>query len=147
MYEVWKDIVNYETLYQVSNHGNIKNLKTNRILKPTKQNTGYMFVTLSKPQQGRKTVSVHRLVATAFIPNPNNFPQVNHTDGNKENNHCSNLEWCDQSTNIRHALENGLIPTVKSEYIQRINEFLKQCNDIKTLDFVCRYLAKKCRNT
>jgi hypothetical protein len=117
MQEIWKDIKNYEGYYQVSNLGRVKSLpkfhKTNnqycsigyyskeRILKPTKKE--YARVILNK-----KAYSVHRLVAEAFIPNPNNYPIINHKDGNKQNNKVNNLEWCTQSHNQKEAYRIGL---------------------------------------
>ena len=107
MKEEWKDIPNYEGLYQISNLGNIKRKKDNYIFKKNKNNGGYRIVTLTK-NKIEKNVSVHRLVAQAFIPNPNNLPQINHIDGNKMNNNVNNLEWCTQSENMKHAYINNL---------------------------------------
>ena len=100
--EIWKTIKDYEQ-YKVSNLGNVKR---NKILK---QNTrvGYFAVNLCKNGK-MKTLQVHRLVAQAFIPNPNNLPQVNHKDGNKKNNKVENLEWCSAKYNVRHAIKTGL---------------------------------------
>lgn len=70
--------------------------------------TGYFSVSLRTKERGTKTFMVHRLVATAFIPNPNNYPMVNHIDGNKTNPNASNLEWCDAKHNNIHAIETGL---------------------------------------
>lgn len=95
MEEIWKDIAGYEGLYEVSNLGRVKSLITNKILKPSfdgKKN--YLFVGLYKKGVKTKLINVHRLVAMAFIPNPNNYPQVNHIDENKINNRADNLEWC-----------------------------------------------------
>lgn len=111
MKEIWKDIPNYDG-YQVSNLGRIKSLpkKTNNqfnmkeiILKPIKQNNGYYLVNTKG-----KVWSVHRIVASIFIPNPNKLPQVNHIDGNKANNCVDNLEWCTCKDNINHAYKIGL---------------------------------------
>lgn len=69
---------------------------------------GYAYVNLYN-ENGRKTKKIHRLVAETFIPNPLNYPQINHKDGNKLNNRVENLEWCNASQNTRHAFENDLI--------------------------------------
>ena len=110
MKEIWKDIKGYEGRYQVSNWGRVKSLKRkgnphDRILAAKKQNRGYVAVNL-----GKQTVSVHRLVANAFVPNPNGYPAVNHIDENKHNNTAENLEWCTLKQNMRawatiHAYE------------------------------------------
>lgn len=82
--------------------------KKEKKLKPELTKVGYLRVLLISPTNERKHKSVHRLVAETFIPNPNKLPQVNHKDGNKLNNHISNLEWCDSTHNNRHALATGL---------------------------------------
>lgn len=101
MEEIFKDIVGYEGLYQVSNLGRVKALgngKSNnskeKILKPYKSKNGYLKVNLHKESE-IKHFLIHRLVAIHFLPNPNNYPCVNHKDENKENNCVDNLEWCD----------------------------------------------------
>lgn len=108
--ETWKDIKGFEGLYQVSNMGNVKSLShkvqfgrsyritKETILLPHKQSTGYLRVTLKKNNQP-KYMLVHRLVAMAFIPNPDHLEQVNHKDENKTNNCVSNLEWCNSEYN------------------------------------------------
>lgn len=121
--EIWKDIKGYEGLYEVSSYGNVRSLdrvvicsngrkcsQNGRILKPVKDKDGYLICGLRKNSK-RKIFKVHRLVAQAFIPNPNNLPQVNHKDENKGNNcvflkkdgsvdlNKSNLEWCTQAYN------------------------------------------------
>lgn len=106
MIEIWKDIEDYEGLYQVSNLGNVKSLgngnsnnSKERILKPAKLKDGYLEVSLSK--QGKvKCYTIHRLVAEAFIDNSQNLPQVNHKDEDKTNNQVTNLEFCDAKYNI-----------------------------------------------
>lgn len=90
--EIWKDIEEYEGLYQVSSLGIVKNSK-GRILKQGKSNKGYLKVNLCKEGK-KKTFNIHRLVAQTFIPNPHNYPCVNHKDENPANNNVKNLEWC-----------------------------------------------------
>ena len=112
MKEIWKDVKGYEGLYQVSNLGNVKSL--DRVVEHEKGNLtkrnlkgdilkirtihGYAYITLSKDNK-LKSYRVHRLVAQAFIPNPNNYPTVNHKDENRLNNRVDNLEWCTQKYN------------------------------------------------
>ena len=103
MKEIWKDIKDYEGLYQVSNFGRVKSLKRkwvikDKILKPTKNRNGYIMIILCKKSM-KKNILLHRLVAEAFIPNTDNLPQVNHKDEQKNNNVVSNLEWCDAKYN------------------------------------------------
>lgn len=104
MNEIWKSI---DDRYSVSNLGRIKSSYANkeRILKPFKDVRGYLKVDLRSPGK-RKTMSVHRLVALAFIPNPNNLPEVNHKDECKENNCVDNLEWCDTPYNCNYGTRN-----------------------------------------
>ena len=92
MEEIWKDIKDYEGLYQVSNFGEVKNLNTNRILKRSKHNHGHLVVQLYKNHVG-STKNIQYLVAQAFIPNPENKPNVNHIDEDKTNNNVNNIEW------------------------------------------------------
>lgn len=97
----------FEQNYAISNFGNIKNLITNRILKTRPSHKGYMKTNISI--KGKiKTIFVHQLVAKYFLNNFNDLPQVNHKDGNKQNNRADNLEWCTPSENVRHAYKNGL---------------------------------------
>ena len=110
----WCDIIGYENEYQINQFGEIRTLKDSPklkkydVLKPqiSKRN-GYVYQMLYKNGK-EKLLRVHRLVAMAFLPNPNNLPQVNHKDGNKQNNSVDNLEWCEQSDNMKHAYKNGL---------------------------------------
>lgn len=105
--EKWVDVVGYEGDYEVSDLGNVRNKKTKKVLKQRMDMYGYLKVTLSKNNKP-KTFLVHRLVATAFIPNPLDKPQVNHKDTDKTNNCVSNLEWSTHKENISHAVNNGL---------------------------------------
>ena len=121
MEEIWKDIEGYEGIYQVSNLGRVRSLEQVRtkphprntsmtmtyitkgkVLKQRKHPAGYWTVMLYKDKVA-ETRTVHRLVAEAFIPNPNNLPEVNHIDENKENSRVDNLEWVTKSGNMRHG--------------------------------------------
>lgn len=116
MQEIWKDVVGYEGLYQVSNLGRVKSIdrvikhKNGKILKHkekikalTKDRKGYLKVFISKNCK-HKNLRVHRLVAQAFIPNPHNLSQVNHKDEDKNNNCVDNLEWCECQYNVDYSL-------------------------------------------
>jgi len=129
MKEIWKDVIGYEGLYQISNLGRCKRLykhRKDKILKPVKTPLGYFnysFCINSK----NKTVSVHRLVALHFIPNLNNYPEVNHIDADKSNYSMDNLEWCTRSQNMKHAHSLGLVfPDKATKTIRKVNEFNKE---------------------
>lgn len=113
MEEIWKPVPRYEEYYEVSNLGRVKRTKSGigtqsgRILKGYTDPDGYKRVDLTVNNKS-KGFFVHRLVATAFLSNPENKPQVNHIDGNKQNNNISNLEWVTQEQNMAHAWRIGL---------------------------------------
>lgn len=133
MDEIWKDVVGYEGLYKVSNMGRVKRLGKvinriakdkregkrsqgsyeqviilkDKILKPQMKEKGYLVVGLVKDGK-QKRIFIHRLVAIAFIPNPNNKPEVNHLNGNKGDNRVDNLEWVTSEENNKHAIKTGL---------------------------------------
>ena len=104
--EIWKDVPGYVGLYQVSNYGNVKSILYNKILKSCWRNSKkeYKTVYLSNCNK-RKTFSIHRLVAAAFIPNPNNKPCVDHIDGNRLNNHVDNLRWATHLENNNNPIK------------------------------------------
>lgn len=110
MEEEWRPIKGYEGLYEVSNMGRVKSLHAPQgiILKQGTYPNGYMGANLSKDGTVNMKL-VHRLVAIAFIQNPNNYEEVNHKDGNKKNNTVDNLEWCTRSYNLKHAYHNKLM--------------------------------------
>lgn len=118
MVEIWKDIAGYENLYQVSNLGRVRSLdmyvnhwrggkvlRKGRELNQCADGRGYNIVSLCKNKE-KKTWRVHRLVAQAFIPNPDNLPCINHKDENKLNNCVDNLEWCDHKYNNNYGTRN-----------------------------------------
>lgn len=140
--EIWKDVVGYEGLYQVSNLGRIKSLDryveypnyikriNGRIMSQQDNSKGYLMVNLSLNGFTKK-LYVHRLLAEAFIPNLANKVEVNHIDLNKKNNIISNLEWCTKKENMRHAHKNGAIKytkvyqySINGEYEQEFNSLL-----------------------
>ena len=119
--EEWRPVCGFEGLYEVSNLGRIKSLSRiirantcgkriipERILSNCINGSGYCTVVLCKNGK-HTTFLVHRLVAEAFIPNPNNYPQVNHKDENPSNNCVENLEWCDQKYNSNYGTRNKRI--------------------------------------
>ena len=106
--ELWLPVVGFESMYIVSNTGRVKSLRRNKMLAQNPSGTSaYMYVKLTV-QRKLHNRSVHRLVAQAFVPNPNCKPMVNHIDGNKLNNNACNLEWVTCSENHRHAFAIGL---------------------------------------
>lgn len=108
--EIWKNLI-YQNkqykIFKVSNTGLVKNINTNVTYKLNKNSKGYIVIRLSLENE-KISISVHKAVAETFIPNPNNYPVVNHKDGNKTNNVVENLEWCDIKYNNKHARDNGL---------------------------------------
>ena len=117
MEEIWKDIPNYENLYQVSNIGNIRTKKTlkNRRIAYTH---GYPSIILRKNNKYRN-LTIHRLVAQAFIPNPNNYNVVNHINGDKTDNRIENLEWCTHKHNTQEAYRLGLM-NISEKHIEQM---------------------------
>lgn len=124
MEEIWKDVIGYEGLYQVSSLGRVKKLpepkrkdkkgriwgRDGRMLSPGRNSKGYYSITLTKNKMPQ-SIKLHRLVLTHFKPNPSELPEINHIDGNKLNNNIDNLEWCTRQQNIDHAVQNKLMYT------------------------------------
>lgn len=110
-----KAIPGYNGFYQVTTEGEV--ISPNGLKTQEKSYNGYLRVSLWNKGKGKHHL-VHRLVAEAFIPNPDNLPMVNHIDGNKRNNNVSNLEWCNLSQNMIHAHRNGLITVRTTKVIQ-----------------------------
>lgn len=118
--EIWKDVKGYEGRYQVSNHGRVKSFLRGGLILSLQTKNGYSNVNLFDNNRKMTTKTVHRLVAIAFIPNPDNKPQVNHIDYNRKNNYISNLEWNTVQENSLHSFDN---------YIEHSLSELKKIND------------------
>lgn len=156
MMEEWRDIEGYEGLYQVSNLGRVKNVKTGKTLKGRDNGRGYLLVGLCKNGKCHNH-RVHRLVACAFIPNPNNLPEVNHKDENTGNNRVDNLEWCDRKYNNLYGTANqrrkdtqtvryleGMTRTVVQYDLQ--GNFIKEWNGVKEVRrTIGLYVGNCCR--
>lgn len=127
MKEIWKPIAGFEGLYEVSNFGEVASLRfargsNRRLLKQSTNTWGYSQVTLSKDKV-KTNRTIHRLVAEAFIENPDNLPQINHIDENKGNNRSDNLEWCDSKKNINHGERNARVAsTLKKPVIATLED-------------------------
>ena len=149
--EIFKELNGYEGCYEISNHGRIKCLVRKGVPKEIFKslrihpNHGYIDVQLRKDNKV-KTLKLHRLVAINFLPNPNDLPVVNHKDGNKTNNHYSNLEWCTLSENSKHSFFNGLsklpytsgesngFSKLKNEDVLKMRELYKNGSSIEDLN-------------
>ena len=127
--EIWKATDGFEG-YEVSTHGRVFSLKTNKMMKLHKNRKGYLQVGLMR--EGKQVPQrVHRLVARAFIPNPNNYPQVNHKDENKANNFVNNLEWCTNDYNIHYGT---VIERIVKKRQVKVNQYSTDGVLIKTWD-------------
>lgn len=125
MEEQWKQLTDY-TKYEVSNTGKLRNILTQKIIKPIIGGFGYVqYGFRNTPGENPHTRLVHRYIAIAFIPNPDNLPQVNHKDGVKSNNHIDNLEWVNASRNKLHAYEIGLCEKARESSRKTINKINK----------------------
>ena len=151
--EIWKDVIGYEGLYEISNFGRIRSKKrlvsyngtyrlyNGKTLSPFISSSGYYAIVLHKTRPIFKLNYIHRLVANAFLPNDNNLEQVNHKDGNKLNNCVDNLEWCSRSENMKHAIRIGLISkdTIRKA-IEKMNKVeRKAIQQIKNGKVVAEY--------
>lgn len=124
--EIWKTIKGYED-YQVSNYGRIK--RNEKILKPILSRNGYLHIFLYSKGKSKQFL-VHRVVANTFIENKNNLKEINHKDGNKQNNIIDNLEWCTRKENVHHFLNSNKLNETKSKAVvqydlkgNKINEY------------------------
>ena len=149
MIEEWRPIEGSEGLYEVSSYGRVRSLRRNIILSPKKEPMGYLRCNLYL-NKNMKTFSIHRLVAQAFIPNPDNLPQVNHKDENKTNNSVENLEWCDAKYNNNYGtarirsrdtkIKNGYWTGLSyKEYMKKYYEENKDKNRDKRKEYMRKY--------
>lgn len=131
--EIWKPVVGYENLYAVSNLGRVKSLfRYKKILKPIVGVQGYLYINLYKEKR-HSLKRVHQLVAQAFIPNPNNYPFVNHKDENVINNNVNNLEWCTAKYNCNYGTRIKRIAKKNNKPILQFdldNNFIKEYESI-----------------
>lgn len=145
MKEIWKDVEGYEGFYQVSNLGRVRSLDRyvngnhitcdfqfakGKMLKLKNNRLGYPTVMLRK-NGTFKTVLVHRLVAKAFIPNPNNLPYINHKDENPTNSAVTNLEWCTPIYNLKYS---NVFERINSSKFRKVIQFDMNMNEIKRWD-------------
>ena len=136
--EIWCPIKGYEGQYEVSDQGRVRSLKfgKERILKTGITPQGYLFVSICKNGEQKKC-KVHRIVAQAFIPNPDNLPEVNHKDEDKTNNSVSNLEWCDRKynqnygTGIQRMAEKHSKPVLQYEKDGKFVKEWKSASDVQ----------------
>lgn len=141
--EIFKDIIKFENTYQISNIGNVRNKKTGLLLTPQYNKKGYQYVYLSYSHTGRVKWYIHRLVAKHFIPNPENKPQVNHIDCNKQNNSVDNLEWCTNNENQKHASLNNLHCHGEQHKSHKFNEVnIKLLPKLTTIGFTISQLNR-----
>lgn len=160
--EQWKDIEGYEGLYQISSYGRVKSLgndktRKEKILTPHPNEIGYQRVGLRKNGK-QKWERIHRLVAKAFIPNPNNYPQINHKDECKTNNAVENLEWCtsqyNNTYNGRHLKVGRKVAKTREKRVylyslnkELISEFSSLSNASKATKINKAYISLGCATT
>lgn len=146
--EIWADIAGYDGDYQESNYGRTKSFKGNspKILAPMITSKGYLGVQLFKNAKGKK-IYVHQLVASIFVPNPENKTEINHLDGFKLNNHVDNLEWVCSTDNKLHAVKIGLMKSGSEHVLAKLTaeqvRYIRQVYIKGDSEFGGQALAKK----
>lgn len=139
---MWKDVVGYEGLYEVDEAGSIFGPRGKRLKRKTLPK-GYQQVNLYKDGV-QTTMYVHRIVAEAFIPNPNNLPQVNHKDGVKSNNDKDNLEWTTPLGNITHSIE--VLGKIPVHHVKLTEEDVKRIIQLRVCGLTCAQIADQFNN-
>jgi hypothetical protein len=154
MKEIWKEVDGYENYYQISNFGRVRSLdreartksgslciRSGKILKPRLDRYGYFIIGLTDNRKQNKRL-ISRLVALAFIPNPENKPTVNHIDGNKLNNRVDNLEWATYGEQQKHAYSKGLMDAIgEKNNLAKLTK--KQAIEIYELAWSGKYTQKE----
>lgn len=107
--------------YVISKSGVVKHVRKNKIKSPQYQGK-YLYISLHIKNARSQNIGLHRLLMLTFVPNPNNYPEINHIDGNKFNNSLDNLEWCDRRRNIDHAMEHGLTRKGETHGMHKLTE-------------------------
>lgn len=120
--EIWKDCKGYEGLYQVSSLGRVWSVRSQKVLRVFNRGNGYYAVNLFAKNGKRKLESVHRLVALAFLDNPNHYPEVNHKDQDKSNNKVENLEWCSSKYNVNYGDRNERAGRAKGKTVAQYTQ-------------------------
>ena len=155
--EIWKAIPGYEGIYEVSSKGQVRSLNYRHTGKPgilkVRDDKGYLTIGLNHNGK-RHDYRIHRLVAEAFIPNPNNLPQINHKDENKYNNCVNNLEWCTAQYNVNYGTarerqrQKMMIPVygtnINNGTIIRFEGMVEACKYLKSIGFTTANTTNIC---
>lgn len=155
LFEKWRDVAGYEGLYEVSNFGRVRSvdryvsrgckgivLLKGKLLKQRANIDGHLTVTLYDGNHSSKKHFVHRLVAIAFVPNPENLPIINHKDENPKNNIWTNIEWCDTKYNCNYGTRNSRISDALSKPIDMLSDSGKFIRRFKSATEAGKYLNK-----
>lgn len=138
----FRKIKSLKFLYEVNEDGVIRNVKSKKIIQGYKEKNGYIRVRFeNKCLGGVVRTTVHRLVAEAFLPNPDNLEEVNHIDSNRANNHVSNLEWVTHSDNMKHAYANNRMPQLEQNHILSRKQITNGLRIFESISIAAEWLA------
>lgn len=140
-----KDVVGYEGLYSITSCGKVWSWKKQKFLKPKKEHNGYLRVGLTDEAGNYKMWLIHRLVAQAYIPNPENLPQVNHKDEDRTNNCLQNLEWCSAQYNVDYSVSKPIQCIETGEVFKSVREAARKLN--LHHQHICKVLKGKYKKT